>query len=69
MPMIDSDSFKPQLDAANRARNALVDHQIMPKPADLDWHRAETARLLEEYQDATNALAHQMKSLVEQAGG
>lgn len=67
MPMIDSDTFKPQLDAANRAREALVDHQILPKPYDRDWHQAEATRLLEEYQGATNTLAHQVKRQVEQA--
>lgn len=67
MPMIDSDTFKPQLDAANRAREALVDHQILPKPYDRDWHQAESARLLEAYQAATNSLAHELKRVVELA--
>lgn len=65
MPMIDSDTFKAELDAANLAREALIDHQILPKPYDRDWHQAESARLLEAYQAATNSLAHQMKKVVE----
>ncbi|MEB0222092.1 hypothetical protein [Pseudomonas sp. AB12(2023)] len=67
MPMIDSDTFKAELDAANLAREALIDHQILPKPYDRDWHQAESARLLEAYQAATNSLAHQMKKVVELA--
>jgi hypothetical protein len=67
MPMIDSDTFKAELDAANAAREALVDHQILPKPYDRDWHQAEATRLLEAYQAATNTLAHQMKRVVELA--
>lgn len=65
MPMIDSDTFKAELDAANAAREALVDHQILPKPYDSEWHRGESVRLLEAYQAATNTLAHQMKRVVE----
>lgn len=67
MPMIDSETFTSQLDTANRARVALVDHQILPKPYDREWHQTESTRLLEAYQDATNALAHQMKRVMEQA--
>lgn len=67
MPMIDSDTFKAELEAANAAREALVDHQILPKPYDREWHQAESVRLLEAYQGATNTLAHQMKRVVELA--
>lgn len=53
-----------ELEAANRAREALVDHKILPKPCDSDWHQTEATRF-EKNQAATNQLARQ----AEKAGG
>ncbi|MGH8350697.1 MAG: hypothetical protein ACRES5_29660 [Pseudomonas sp.] len=69
MPMIDSDHLKSELDAVKRARNALVSHQTMATISDRTWHEAEAKRLLDDYVEATHALAWQVQQQVEQAGG
>ncbi|MBB6155171.1 hypothetical protein HDC30_002394 [Pseudomonas sp. JAI115] len=69
MPMIDSNTFKLQLDVANRTRDAMVDHQLLPQPYDPSCHQIKATELLEEYQWAANSLAHQIKRVVERAGG
>ncbi|HHW1937449.1 TPA: hypothetical protein ACUUEN_005520 [Pseudomonas aeruginosa] len=70
MPMIDSDTFKLELDEFARARKALVEHNAMHTPANTSEElQFKTKKLLEEYHLALEMLAHRVKKQVEQAEG
>ena len=69
MPMIDSDTFKTELDAVERARKALSDIYAKQTQSNHDSLKFETTRLLEEYHEANQQLAYQVKKQVERAGG
>lgn len=69
MPMIDSDTFKSELDAVDRTRKALADIYAMSTPSNTESLKFEATRLLEEYHEANQQLAYQVKKQVELAGG
>ncbi len=70
MPMIDSDTFKPELDEVSRARKALVEHNASHTPSNTTEElQFKTKQLLEQYHHATEMLAYRVIKVVAQAQG
>lgn len=70
MPMIDSDTFKAELDEVDRARRAWRDINARHTPANTtEALKFEATQRLVEYNEATDRLAYKVRKQVELAGG